>query len=125
MPPDCCWAGAVDAERRWAGGGAWRRGAGGGGRLIMPPPPLRPPRPMLFLAVWKTGGVSAAVCRAARSPQRRRRGLSDEDRRATRARGIGRRLCASDLERLVTLGDTLRAYGELASSAQPGRRGLP
>ena len=30
---------------------------------------------------------------------------SDEDRRATRARGIGRRLCASDLEQLITLGN--------------------
>ena len=104
MPPDCCWAGAVDAERRWAGGGAWRRGAGGGGRLIMPPPPLRPPRPMLFLAVWKTGGVSTAVCRAARSPQRRRRGLSDIGARRGGV-GDGRRLCASDLERLDTLGN--------------------
>ena len=69
MPPDCC-AGAVEAARRWAGGGAWRRGAGGGGRRIMPPPPRRPPRPMLFLAVWKTGGVSAALCRAARAAGR-------------------------------------------------------
>ena len=99
MPPDCCWAGAVDAERRWAGGGAWRRGAGGGGRLIMPPPPRRPPRPMLFLAVWNTAVVIAALCSAARSPQRKRRGLSR----------------ASDLQRLVTLERVLRAHGELAS----------
>ena len=100
-----------------------RRGAGGGGRLIIPPPPRRPPRPMLFLAVWNTAVVIAALCRAARSPQRRRRGLSDEDRHATRARGIGRWLCASDLEQLITLVTNL-ACVRRASSAQLGWRGF-
>ena len=51
--------------------------------------------------MWKTGGVSVAVCRAARSPQRRRRALSDEDRRAPR--GVGDQTSVTR-ERFVAVG---------------------